>query len=349
MVEITANLHMHTPYSDGEKYHREIADAASRAQVDVVVATDHNVKVCGVDGYYSGVLVLTGEEVHDCRRNPQANHCLVYNTDDEMSPFATDPQKLINEVRRRGGMTFLAHPVEFASPISPDLEALSWVDWQVRDFTGIEIWNYMTEFKARLWSYPAAIVDAFFPSWAISGPFRATLNKWDELLASGKRVVAIGNADAHGTPMSLGPLKRVIFPYDYLFRCVNTHLLIEKPLQRNVSVDRRMVYDALQAGHCFVGYDLSAPTNGFTFTAHSGADKVMMGDELTRRGAVRLEVTCPARGSIQLLRNGKVVAAVVGRQLEYTTVSSGVYRVEVYRPFRLWNRGWIFSNPIYVK
>jgi hypothetical protein len=349
MVEITANLHMHTPYSDGEKYHRDIADAAARAQVDVVITTDHNVLVCGVDGYTSGVLVLAGEEVHDCRRAPQANHCLVYNANDELSPFAAHTQALLNEVRKRGGLSFFAHPYEYGSPISSDLAPISWLDWNLRNFTGIEIWNYMSEFKARLWSYPAAIFDAFFPSLVIRGPFRATLRKWDELLNSGQRVVAIGNSDAHGTPMRLGPLRRVIFPYEYLFRCVNTHLLIDKPLTRDVAADKQLVYGAMQAGHCFVSYDLTAPAKGFSFTAQSGADKAVMGDELTRRGAVRLEVKCPATGTIQLLRNGQVVAMTLGHSLEYTTVNAGVYRVEVYRTFRFASRGWIYSNPIYVK
>jgi len=30
LTELAANLHMHTPYSDGESYHAEIAEAAMR-------------------------------------------------------------------------------------------------------------------------------------------------------------------------------------------------------------------------------------------------------------------------------------------------------------------------------
>jgi hypothetical protein len=349
MVEIVANMHMHTPYSDGEKYHRDIADAAARAGIDVVIVTDHNVLVCGVEGYHSRVLVLTGEEVHDCERQPQANHCLVYNAGEEMSPFASNPQTLLNEVRRRGGLTFLAHPFEVGSPISPDYEAISWVDWNLRNFTGIELWNYMTEFKSRLWNYPVALANAFLPSLVVAGPFRATLRKWDELLAKGARVVAIGNADAHGTTFHAGPLRRVIFPYEYLFRCVNTHLLIDKPLTRDLATDKHLVYSALQAGHCYIGYDLGAPSKGFTFTARSGADTCVMGDELVRRGAVRFDIRCPAQGTIQLFRDGHIIANKRGWDLQHLTVEPGVYRVEVYRPFRFMNRGWIFSNPIYVR
>jgi hypothetical protein len=219
----------------------------------------------------------------------------------------------------------------------------------VRGFIGLELWNYMSEFKARLWSRPAAVWAAYCPTWVIYGPSGATLKRWDELLAGGKRVVAIGNADAHGTPFRLGPLRRVVFPYQHLFRCVNTHVLIDRPLSRDLEMDRRRIYAALRAGHCFVGHDRAGSTRGFTFSAYSGRDAFMMGDEFERRGATRYAVHCPAPGTIRLLRNGRVVAQELGRSLNYTSVEPGVYRVEVYRFFRLANRGWIFSNPIYVR
>ena len=342
-------MHMHTPYSDGEGSHREIAAAAARAGLDVVIATDHNVLVPGVDGYDNGVLVLAGEEVHDEQRVPQVNHCLVYDACDEMVAYAPDPQALLNEVGKRGGLSFLAHPVEYGSPISRDLDPIPWADWDVRGFNGIEIWNTMSEFKARLWNYPMAILAAYLPSLVIFGPFRETLRRWDELLSSGLPVVAIGNADAHGTHTRLGPLRRVVLPYDYLFRCVNTHLLIDRPLTRDLETDRRLIFKALRAGHCFVAYDLSAPARGFTFTARSGEKMAIMGDELVLRGEVHFEISCPARGAIRLLRDGQVMAVANGRKLIYTGAQAGVYRVEVHRRFRFANRGWIFSNPIYVR
>jgi hypothetical protein len=46
------NMHMHTHYSDGEKWHAEIADDAIAAGLDFIIVTDHNVWVQGVEGYY---------------------------------------------------------------------------------------------------------------------------------------------------------------------------------------------------------------------------------------------------------------------------------------------------------
>jgi hypothetical protein len=349
MFEVITNLHSHTRYSDGEGWHRDITVAAAQAGINAVAVTDHNVFVQNIEGYYDGVLLIVGEEVHDCLRRPQSNHCLMLGASEGLSPFATPPQRMIDEARQRGAMAFAAHPYDYAGPIDYDLGGYPWTEWEIKGLTGIEIWNYMTELKRCLWNYPIAFLAITFPSWFILGPFKETLRKWDELTMAGRRVVAIGNADAHASVVRKAFLKRVVFDYAYLFRCVNTHILIEKPLKGNVVSDKAQILSALRAGHCFVGYDLSTPTQGFTFTARSGADTFVMGDEFRRRGAVTFRVNCPAIGSIRLLRNGKPILRTLGRQLEYNTVEPGVYRVEVYRPFRLFNRGWIFSNPIYVR
>jgi hypothetical protein len=295
------------------------------------------------------VLLLVGEEVHDVRRRPQANHLLAYGTETELAPLASDTQTLINEVNRLGGFCYLAHPHERSSSIGPDLDAIPWVDWDVTGYTGLEIWNYMSEFKGLLRNKLAAIYYAYFPSRGIRGPFRATLRRWDQLLAQGKRVAAIGGADAHGDTYSMGPIKRVLFPYAYLFRCVNTHILTMGRTNGALEHDKELIYDALRAGHTWVGYDLPGSTAGFRFHARSGANHAMMGDELSRTGATKFEVQTPHSGDVRLLRNGRVIARARGKYLQHTTADPGVYRVEVYRTYRLGRRGWIFSSPIYVK
>ena len=73
--EIVANPHVHTPYSDGVWYHAQIAQVAAEAGIDLVIVTDHNVWVDGVEGYYDGVLMLVGEEVHDVQRLPSVTIC----------------------------------------------------------------------------------------------------------------------------------------------------------------------------------------------------------------------------------------------------------------------------------
>jgi hypothetical protein len=348
VYEYVGNPHVHTPYSDGTALHGEIAEAAAKAGLDFVIVTDHNVWVDGVERHYGKVLLLVGEEVHDVRRQPQANHLLIYNAESELVPLAAHSQGLIDAVSQRGGLCFLAHPFEYRSPIGPDLMAIPWVDWEVDGYAGFEIWNYMSEFKALAYNKLLALLYAYFPTLGISGPFRAMLHQWDRLLSQGRHITAIGGADAHGDTYSLGPLRRVVFPYEYLFRCVNTHILSDRPLKGNLEHDKAVIYDALRAGHTWVGYDLLASTKGFRFDARSINTQATIGDQLVRTAATKFEVQTPSRGDIRLLCNGRVVARARGQQLNFTTAEPGAYRVEVYRNYRFGRRGWIFSSPIYV-
>jgi len=344
MIELVGNMHIHSIYSDGTATHRGIVQAAARAGLDWVIVTDHNVWVSGAAGYYDNVLLLEGEEIHDCRRVPQANHLLVYGAACELSPLAANPQAVIDAANERGALTFLAHPVEYASRVAGE-DALDWETWDVTGYTGIEIWNYMSEFKARIPTRLHALWYAYFPTAGIRGPFKPALELWDGMLAAGQRVVGIGGADAHANSYSMGPLRRTIFPYEYLFSAVNTHILAESALTGDVATDQGIIFEALRAGRAWVGCDVLGSTCGFNFEARSGANQATMGDELRRAGAVTFKVTAPLPGNIQLICNGRVVARASGQALKFLSAEPGVYRAQVYRG----GKGWVFSNPILVR
>jgi hypothetical protein len=342
--EVVGNLHMHTPYSDGSWYHAEIAQAAAQAGLDFIVVTDHNLWVQGPQGYHHNVLVLVGQEVHNNRRHPQVNHLLVYGAEAELSQCAANPQQLIEAARTRGGLAFIAHPFDYPLKFMRD-PGIPWVDWSVQGYAGLEIWNYMSEFKARLPNRVLAVYYTLYPQRAIRGPFQETLKLWDDLLAAGAQVVGFGNSDAHAFNLSMGSIRRVVFPYEYLFRCVNTHLLIEEALTGDVEYDKYLIYSALERGRGWVGYDLLGSTRGFSFKARSASERATLGEVMRRAGAVNFEVDVPQRAVIQIVRAGKgVVARAKGVKLKFTSVEAGAYRVEAYRS----GKGWIFSNPIYV-
>jgi len=353
MHELVVNLHMHTPYSDGRGSHSEIAQAALRAGLDAVIVTDHNVWVNGPEDYYRDdgrrVLLLVGEEIHDTTRQPQKNHLLVFGAGRELAPLAADPQRLVAAAIEAGGLAFLAHPIDTALAQfgEPDI---SWVDWQVTGYTGIELWNGFSEFKTRLKSKMHAIYYAYNPSQIARGPQAEALKKWDELLAAGQRVVAIGGSDAHALIGRLGPFRRVLFPYDFHFRAINTHLLVPTPLSGEVIADRNLVLEALRRGHAFIGYDLPAPTRGFRFSAQGMASNAIMGDEISVKGGVTLQIRLPQITECCLLKDGLLLKTWRKRDLiTHIVTEPGVYRVEVYLPYRGRRRGWIFSNPIYVR
>jgi hypothetical protein len=110
-----------------------------------------------------------------------------------------------------------------------------------------------------------------------------------------------------------------------------------------------MVFDALAAGHCFIGYDLPSLTRGFHFSAQSKDSIAIMGDEITPTGTVTLQAKLPSAAEIRLVRNGKLVKTAHSETLVQITDEPGVYRIEAYKHYLGKLRGWIFSNPVYVK
>jgi hypothetical protein len=353
--EYVVNMHMHTPYSDGEWYHADIAQAALRAGLDMICVTDHNVWVQGPERYYREgerqVLLLVGEEVHDQTRQPQKNHLLVYNANRELARYAPNPQGLIDAAGAAGALTFLAHPHDYDIGML-HYDNISWVDWGVTGYTGLEIWNYMSSFAGLLSSRSAAIRYAFNPELGMCGPNPLTLAKWDALLAAGQRVVGIGNSDAHGTEYSLWGLKRRLFPYEFLFRQVNTHVLLSDPLSGEALADRAALLAALARASAFVGYDGIASTRGFRFVCHVDRSSHGMGETVENRAGITLQVVTPAPATIRILRNGIEVgkwSAQSGATQIVPAGDRGAYRAEAWLPYKGQLRGWIFSNPIYVE
>jgi len=347
--EYTGNPHVHSVYSDGAASHREIAAAAADAGLNFVIVTDHNIRPEGLEGYYGRTLLLVGEEVHNVYRRPSVNHLLIYGAEQEMTPYSFgNPQTLIRTVEARGGFCYLAHPVDKSSPLNRDWRAMPWVDWPVKGIAGLEVWNFMSEFKGLLWARSVAAIYARRPAWGIRGPHRTTLQLWDELLRRGERLAALGSANAHGESEKWRLFGHAGLSYDLLFRCVNTHILTREALSGDEARDKALIYEALRAGRTWVGYDLPYPTHGFRFVARSGAAQATVGEELRRLGAINLEIDLPAPGQIHVLRDGKHMLQVTGTQLRHTTAEPGIHRVEVYRWFQGRKVGWIFSSPIYI-
>ncbi|HUW15015.1 MAG TPA: CehA/McbA family metallohydrolase [Anaerolineae bacterium] len=343
--EYAGHIHFHTTYSDGTASFADIVHAAHSAGVDFAIATDHNLLVREQEGYHGTVLILAGQEVHDTEREPEVNHLLAVGAAHDVALLRSHPQKLMDAVRDGGGLTFLAHPIEHGSRLFP--KEFSWIDWNVHSFDGLELWNFMSECKAYVDSRQVGLLLSFLPQIFVRGPWPETLALWDRLNAE-RPVVAIGGSDNHGGTYHIGPLTRTVFPYTFAFQTVNTHVLAPEPLDGMLPHDRKLIFDALREGHCWVGYDLLGRTTGFRFQAHNGSDTAIMGDRLALNRPTEIEAFVPARARLRLLRNGLPIGSATGRHLRLQITEPGVYRVEAFR--RAWGRwrGWIFSNPIYV-
>ena len=353
MPEIVINLHIHTNHSDGTGSHQDVAEAALESKLDAVIVTDHNILVQGQEGYHTRgekrVMVMVGEEIHDNNTSARNNHLLVFGADQELAGMAGDTQQLVDEINNLGGLSFIAHPIDPAAP-KFNQGNFSWDKWDITGFTGIEIWNGFSEFKTRLKSIPAAIWYSYLPRRIARGPIPESLTIWDELTRKGNRIVAVGGSDAHAMHVSLGPIKRILFPYKFHFKSVNTHLLLPTKLTGEFDIDRGLILQGLRAGHAFVGYDLPFPTTGFRFSAVSGKDSAIMGDEIRFQKSMILEISTPLPGECILIKDGNPIKKWRNRtKNSFEIPSEGVYRVEVYLPYRGRRRGWIYSNPIYIR
>jgi hypothetical protein len=74
-----------------------------------------------------------------------------------------------------------------------------------------------------------------------------------------------------------------------------------------------------------------------------------MGDEINAQDPVTLQVKVPTPAEIRLLKDGNVIRKTHGEALVLITGETGVYRVEVYRRYLGKERGWIYSNPIFIR
>ncbi|MEQ8176429.1 MAG: CehA/McbA family metallohydrolase [Syntrophomonadaceae bacterium] len=346
MYEYKGNIHVHSSYSDGSGTIREIAHAAERAGLDFVVVTDHRQLTAltnGEEGYYGKTLLMVGMEI-----NRERNHYLGLGIDKVVEDDDEEPQRVIDAVNEQEGLGFIVHPYELGSKLIEHGKTYPWTDWDVHGFTGMGIWNYLSQWRDGLTSiFKALYLTYINPHQPTKdGPDRETMARWDRLLQE-RMVVGIGCSDAHAIIIKRGPLKAVISDYCASFRCINTHVLLEQPLTGDVKQDKGMIYKALQAGRCFFSYDFFRDPAGFRFYGNSYDKIAQMGEVIEAAGAT-LIVENPG-GKVYLMRGGRRYLESDHRKCYFQDLTPGVYRVEVFHKHGRDHRAWIYSNPIFLK
>ncbi|MCA1583747.1 MAG: hypothetical protein LC791_02885, partial [Acidobacteria bacterium] len=195
--------HVHSQRSDGTGTLDQIASAASDADLDFVIVTDHGdaTRAPELPRYRSGVLVLDGVEIATT-----AGHYVVLDLPQAPYPFAGSPDAVIEDVKRLGGFGIAAHP-DSAKP------RLRWTAWQA-PLDGIEWLNADSEWRDELWASlgRGLMTYVFRPPETLAALLdrpAQTLQHWDEL-ARQARVVGLAGADAHAR---LG-YRQTVDPYD---------------------------------------------------------------------------------------------------------------------------------------
>jgi hypothetical protein len=166
---LRGNLHTHTTASDGRQpIQKVIADYAARGY-DFLAISDHDILTDAAD--YAkldahGLILLPGNEI-----TRHGSHLLHVGADKFVAPHA-DRQQVINEVNAGTGFIVVNHPNwehDFNHCPFEQLDA-----WQ--GYVGLEIFNATI---GRLDGSPDAC------------------DKWDRLLARGRRVWGFANDDCH--------------------------------------------------------------------------------------------------------------------------------------------------------
>lgn len=347
--DYTGVIHLHSRYSfDGRAPVPEILVAARANNIDFLLLTDHSTlqaRTDGLEGWSDGVLLIVGEEIA-----PRFNHYLAFGHERAVDCAEKEPdlppQTYIDRVATLGGFGFIAHP-DHAGTTLFHVKHYPWQEWSVTGYTGIGVWDFMTDWQNSLTGYLRAILSYSFPAFFLRGPCPATLARWDALTME-KPVVGIGELDNHDTPERLWRFTFSVFPFSWVFNLIRTHILTDRPLSGNSQDDIRDVLSSLKQGHCYVSLDYFHPAAGFSMTLQDGQSAATIGDRFLLHETAQLQATFPHRAKIRLIKNGLLIEETVGEKLSYMVRNPGVYRIEAYLKAFGRYRPWVFGNPIYV-
>jgi hypothetical protein len=342
-------IHLHSAYSfDGRTPVTAILDAARQSGIDILLLTDHSTlraREDGFEGWHDGLLLVVGEEIA-----PRFNHYLAFGLSEAVACAEREPdlspQAYMDRVQAGGGMGFIAHPDHTGTAMF-HVKHYPWTDWSVTSYTGMGIWDFMTDWQGCLSGRIRAILSYAFPALFLRGPSPATLERWDRLTQE-RRVVGIGELDNHDSPRRFWGISIPVFPFSRVFGLIRTHILFEEPLSGDNRADINAILTALRNGRVFVSLDHFRSASGFSLTLTEGGRKATMGDKFILQRSAELRALFPHRARIRLIRNGKLFRQETATELCATLCEPGVYRIEAdlkafgrYRP-------WIFSNPLYV-
>lgn len=346
MYEYIGAIHMHSKFSDGTGDAGKIAQIADEVGLDYIILTDHNTLRALHEGYekwYGNTLMLVGCEIND---KVNKNHYLAMNIDDTFSTRLS-AKEYVKKVNDAGGIGFIAHPHEERNSMK-EHPPYPWTDWDAGDYTGIEIWNHMSEWMEGL-TEQNKYNHFVHPLKSIIGPPNKTLKMWDKLNKE-RKVVGIGGVDAHAHKINvLGIVEVEIFPYKVLFKSIRTHILTSRKIRgKNLSINdsKQMIYESLKAGRCFVANSYHSSAKGFKFFCRFDNKTFHMGDTIKGRGKKNLVVVLPSKsGEIRLIHNGKQISSIESNEGNFIISKAGQYRVEIY----LNGKAWIFSNHIRIE
>lgn len=339
-------FHVHSVFSDGGGDVEEITASAAAVGLDFVVLTDHgtpNREAASATRWVNDVLVVGGSEL-----TLEHAHLSAAGFPKPGYRFPPEPQQSIDEVRRGGGASFIAHPF---------FRWNGWTDWSVENHTGIELLNAHT-LGSRWRLASAALVPRYFvrPAYAMLTTLEYpedTVAAWEAMNRRG-RYSGIFALDAHAR-LSMGFGNYVHVPtYAEAFALLNVYVKRGSALGDDAAAAAASIVAALRAGSFFNCVEAIAPCNGFDAFFKADDGRLLEMGAASAEHAGRLVISLPFAFATDVVvrRDGEVFRRFERRAdevLEVPITTPGVYRVEVFAadsPFD--ELPWIMGNPFFL-
>ncbi|MCX7943424.1 MAG: CehA/McbA family metallohydrolase [Deltaproteobacteria bacterium] len=239
-------IHLHTNYShDGIGTVSEILLAASKADLNFVIITDHNnLSIKSYEGYKQGVLLIAGMEV-----STPYGHFLAIDIDEPLKESERSDY-FFKRVKSKGGFSIVAHPTRHSNP---------WTDKKNLDFEGIELINLKSYFEDSFKPpFLRGIISTLYSPinfrWSMLNILtypRKEIEFLNDALATHPVFITCGS-DAHGKP-----------PYDKVIDfCIN-HIITDTPLTNDPITDKKIILSAIKNGSLYIANDFIASADGF--------------------------------------------------------------------------------------
>jgi hypothetical protein len=310
------DLHMHTVHSDGDWTIAELVSSAKSSGLDFIFITDHNTtshhsEIDRLRASSRELLVLRGEEI-----TTYGGHANAWGLPSgTWIDFRVRPQdtarmsNLAREAHRAGALISINHP--FAT-----CGGCAWrYDATARDFDAIEVWN---------------------GTWDQTD--EQALTMWDNILQSGRHMIAIASSDSHRRDTPIGQ--------------PTTHVAAK-------ALSQKALLQAIRQGHVYLTDRAARPFISFEAEVATGkrGARSFIGDtlRLATPGVIRFFINSeavPPDVTLSLISNSQVLRSfppkIDGKPqvIEIEVRRDSYYRVEVRNNAKT---VLALTNPIYLE
>lgn len=337
-------VHIHTKLSDGTEDVYSVAKAAKKAGLDWIIITDHNY-YDQEEGIINSVYVIKGQEI-----SPKScNHYIAIGLN-EVIPINDNPEVYVNEVRKKEGFGFSAHPDEGyicdnggnIYPRKNSNHCIPWTDKNIKP-DGVEIWNWFSNWADNLDdSNIFKLAYAYlFKHNIVTSPSKLTLNWWDSLNKESDKIVpAIGGVDAHALKFYRYIIPVTVFPYLTCFKTITNHIGLNEPLSKDFQTAKTQIFNALKSGQNII-MNRNTYKDLPEIYASDGENKYFCGEKIKLNKNCKLKIKAKNDLNVCLIYNGIGIEKVLSDNFEIPITQSGKYRLEIsYR-----NKGFLYTNP----